>query len=567
MSVDFAIGTPFANALQVLVQPKLAEYGWTTGDPEDLTVFEYILLMLGNNKNEAQIASELSNDLLDLGPDNVETQEFARWLFQQISELTGGNTQAPQSSDAPMESAPSENAATAQDTDMEGTTDSGQMYVHSLTCPHNVNQAEANTPHRPTGPKAMRNGSGSGSASGSGAKSQQRGGGRMINNINRQMGRTDDPLHRVRGSGGAGRINSHSRDPPKGPRSDNIGRGLAAMANGRGQGNVGMSMGPGAMNAMNGMNGMNGMMPPMPGPMGSMPMPPMGGNGMPGMLNPQQHMALMQMYEQQAQMMQQILTGQTPAAYVNPNFPHQRKNGRPISERVDRSRQGGKNSLPPSNKFTRKDGQDENMADTGVNAEEGEASAMDVEGGRPEPFNVVCKFNTRCSKPDCPFAHQSPAAPEGTPLDMQDTCTFGAKCTNKKCVGKHPSPAQKYQFQTEQECAFFPNCRDPVNCPYKHPSMPACRNGADCTTPGCKFWHNSIMCKFNPCTNVRCPYKHVEGQKKVFKDKVWVASKDGEEKNQHVSERKFIDEDAEEELIIPGKSESEKGDMEMKAES
>ena len=63
------------------------------------------------------------------------------------------------------------------------------------------------------------------------------------------------------------------------------------------------------------------------------------------------------------------------------------------------------------------------------------------------------------------------------------------------------------------------------------------------------------MCKFNPCTNFHCPYKHVEGQKKTFKNKEWVAPKSGEgEKQDHVSERRFVDDDAEEELIIPGKA-------------
>ncbi|KAF2272243.1 uncharacterized protein EI97DRAFT_426774 [Westerdykella ornata] len=517
MSVDFSIGSPFATTLQGIVQPKLAEYGWTTGDPEDSTIFEYILLMLGNNKDESQIASELSNDLLDLGPENPETQQFAKWLFDQIRQLTNGPADAPQPDASQMEATSTDAPTGGQDTEMDGTGEASQSSI-------------------PTGPKAMRNGSG--------AKMPR--GGRMLNNINRQMGRDDSALHRVRGSqGSGGRIDSHARAPPKGPRSDNIGRGVAALANGRGTGNVGVSMGGPGMN-MNGMN-MGGM--GMPG----MPMAPMGQSGMPGMLTPQQQMALMQMYEQQAHMMQQIFAGQTPAPYINPNFPqNNRKQGRPLHERVDKSRQGNKQSLPPSTKFTKNDGQDETMTDS---TPAGDGSAMEVEGGRPDPFQTMCKFNLRCGKPDCPFAHQSPTAPEGTPLDMNDTCSFGVKCTNKKCVGKHPSPAQRQQFQSEQECAFWPNCRDPVNCPYKHPEVPPCRNGADCTTPGCKFWHTSVMCKYNPCTNFRCPYKHVEGQKKTFKDKVWVAPKPGDEqKKEHVSERKFVEDDAEEELIIPGKN-------------
>ncbi|KAF2746968.1 hypothetical protein M011DRAFT_468247 [Sporormia fimetaria CBS 119925] len=521
MSVDFTIGSPFATALQQIVQPKLAQYGWTTGEPEDATVFEYILLMLGNHKDEGQIASELANDLLDLGGESAETQEFAHWLFEQIRQLTGGGSADAQAQQADSQmDAQQSTAPAAQDTEMEGITDSAQTAI-------------------PTGPKAMRNGSGSG------AGSKPARGGRMLNQLNRQMGRQDDSaLHRVRGSQGAGRVNSHGREPPKGPRLDNINRGLSAMANGRGAANVGL-MGPGGMPPMNGNMNMAGQMGAMPGMQQGVP---------------QQMMALMQMYEQQAQMMQQLqlLTGQAPAPYVNPNFQNNnRRNGRPFGDRGDRSRQGNKQPLPASSKFGKKDGEDQAMGDS---APAGESSGMEVEAGRTEPFNTMCKFNLRCTKPDCPFAHQSPSAPEGTPLDMSDTCSFGVKCMNRKCVGKHPSPAQRNQYKSEQECAFYPNCRDPANCPFKHPSAPPCRNGADCTTPGCTFWHSSVMCKFNPCTNRYCPYKHVEGQKKTFHDKVWVAPKNGEEKQDHVSERKFIDEEAEEELIIPGKNE---GDVEI----
>jgi hypothetical protein len=131
MSIDFNIGSPFATTLQGIVQPKLAEYGWTTGDPEDATIFEYILLMLGNNKNEAQIASELSNDLLDLGPENAETQEFAHWLFQQIHQLTAGSTEAPQSNDSHTESPANNDSTMGQDTEMEGTADASQASMYS----------------------------------------------------------------------------------------------------------------------------------------------------------------------------------------------------------------------------------------------------------------------------------------------------------------------------------------------------------------------------------------------------------------------------------------------------
>lgn len=370
--------------------------------------------------------------------------------------------------------------------------------------------------------------------SGSGAQAgRQARGGRMLNQLNKNMNRSDDSaLHRVRGNGGVGR---NGRDPPKGPRGQNLGRGLDAMANGRGMGNANVNMG----NNMNGM-GMGGM----PG----MQMPQMGGqNNMPGMLNPQQQMALMQMYEQQAQMMQQIFSGGTPTAFVNPSFGQSNRGGKkPLHQRMS---QGNRGLNPNAKSFAKNDGQDEAMADSGA-AENGDG--MEVESSRPDASATMCKFNLRCSNPDCPFVHQSPAAPPGTTVDMNDACSFGAACKNKKCVGKHPSPAQRQKFQAEQECAFWPNCRDPANCPYKHPATQPCRNGADCTTEGCKFGHSTIMCKFNPCLNPRCLYKHEPGQKKNNTN-VWVAPKEGE----HVSERKFVDEGQQEELIIPGQDQNQ----------
>jgi len=49
--------------------------------------------------------------------------------------------------------------------------------------------------------------------------------------------------------------------------------------------------------------------------------------------------------------------------------------------------------------------------------------------------------------------------------------------------------------------------------------------------------------------NPGCTFKHEEGQKRgKFEDKVWVAK-------EHVSERKFVDDEGKpEELIIPGSS-------------
>jgi hypothetical protein len=297
-----------------------------------------------------------------------------------------------------------------------------------------------------------------------------------------------------------------------------------------------------------GIGGMNGM----PG-MSGMPMPPMGPNG--PVMTPQQQMALYQMYEQQAQMMQQLFSGQpAPSAFVNPNFHgNNPQAGKSLFDRVDtKSARFNDKRQQHHNKFPKRDAQDVMMTDGGDSGANGEPK---------DPTQTRCRFDLTCTKADCTFVHQSPAALPGTSIDFNDTCSYGAACMNKKCVGKHPSPAQRDSHKAETDCIFYPNCRDPANCPFRHPDMPPCRNGADCTVPDCKFAHNKVVCRFTPCTKSGCPFKHAEGQKKNFADMQWTANRNGsngEFKKEHVSERKFVaDETAEEELILPGKSSQE----------
>ena len=103
MAVEVSLNTPLAEALSNVVQPKLTEVGWSTGGLDDSALTEYIILMLVNGKTQEQIAAELSNDLLNLDPEDSGATEFAGWLFQQVeilqNQLNGGPTllsQAPQ---------------------------------------------------------------------------------------------------------------------------------------------------------------------------------------------------------------------------------------------------------------------------------------------------------------------------------------------------------------------------------------------------------------------------------------------------------------------------------------
>lgn len=100
MAVEVALNTPLAEALGNVIQPKLTEVGWSTGGLDDSALTEYIILMLVNGKTQEQIAAELSNDLLNLEPDDSGAIEFAGWLFQQVellqSQLNGFPTSQEQ---------------------------------------------------------------------------------------------------------------------------------------------------------------------------------------------------------------------------------------------------------------------------------------------------------------------------------------------------------------------------------------------------------------------------------------------------------------------------------------
>ena len=375
----------------------------------------------------------------------------------------------------------------------------------------------------PTGPKSMRNG---------GRPANRR----MMGQLSKAMDRSQDSvLHRVRPQQGTERINMHNRQPPKGPRGD-LSRGR--MPNG------GIPSGPANGGPMN------------RGPAAAMTQ-----------MTAQQQMQLLAMYEQQARIMSEILGPQGQQMFmpgmnvpaVNPAFrngvPNQpQQQGRSLFERTEvrpqRPNLNGNNRRPQQNgnRVHTTVQTDTDMGNNDV------TSSMEVESSQDAstkpPSETMCKFNLKCTKADCPFAHQSPAAPPGTTIDFSDHCPFGAACQNRKCVASHPSPGQKQTHQSEQDCKFFPNCTNP-KCPFRHPTMPMCRDGADCKREGCKFTHVKTKCKFNPCLNPSCPYKHEDGQKRgAFTDKVWIA--EGSQEREHVSERKFVaGAGGDEELIVP----------------
>lgn len=486
MAVEIAMNTPLADALNNAIRPKLLEVGWAAGGGDESALSEYILLMLVNGKTQQEIAAELAGDLLNLGPDDPGAMEFARWLFDQIDSLTG-----QQNGNAAEAEQTAQGAAMAMDQDMD------------MSASPSVTELNA-----PTGPKSMRNG-------------EMRGGGnrgkRMLGQLNRAMDRTHESvLHRVRGGSGNDRVNSHMRQPPTGPRG-------AGRMGGRGMNNRANNIAHGMVAQMHGMNGMN-----MTEPNFQM----MGNNGPQGDI----YALLQQQNQMMAALSQQLAESQR----QNQN-PGRGRGGKSLFERTDRGRGGFRDRRGGHHS----NGHHARQDDSG----NGNAEGDDVDMGDKQPPNpeaTICKYNLACTNRECKFAHQSPAAPPGTTVDVNDTCTYGAACKNFKCVAKHPSPATRRAHQSEQECKFYPNCTNP-KCPFKHPGMPLCRNGADCKTEGCTFTHLQTMCKFKPCTNRYCPYKHEEGQRGTFQDKVWTANGSGS----HVSERQFIASEAEE-MVVPG---------------
>ncbi|CAG8973093.1 hypothetical protein HYALB_00007570 [Hymenoscyphus albidus] len=486
MSVAVVLGTPLADALNAAIQPKLVEVGWSTGGADDSALAEYIILMLVNGKTQDAIAAELAGDLLNLGPDDPGARDFATWLFHQVELLNRqlGGGNGGFGMDASMAQAEGMNE---QDAEMGDASESGQGNV-------------------PTGPKSMRDG-----------RPRDK---RMLGHLARQMDRSnnDNVLHKVRTHGGNERINSHSRGPPTGPRQSMSNRGGARMPNGPRNG----SMGGPPMQSQVAMNMMQ--------------------------MSPQNQMQMLHNLEQQMKGMAQMmgLAGQQMPMGNGMGFGQQQQQPRKsLFERVQPNPRG------QSNGFRRGSQNQRHGEHRQIQSQTSETpSSMDVEMSQekrePPSANDTCKFNLSCTNKDCKFAHQSPAAPPGAAIDVSDECTFGAACKNRKCTGRHPSPAQKLAHQTSMDCKFYPNCTN-ERCPFRHPTTPLCRNGADCTTPDCKFIHSKVMCKFNPCLNPTCTFKHVDGQKRgKFEDKVWVAG----EGKQHVSERKFIDESNEDEELI-----------------
>ncbi|XP_049625757.1 zinc finger CCCH domain-containing protein 14 isoform X2 [Suncus etruscus] len=78
-----------------------------------------------------------------------------------------------------------------------------------------------------------------------------------------------------------------------------------------------------------------------------------------------------------------------------------------------------------------------------------------------------CKYDAKCTKPDCPFTHLSRRLPVLPPKPVST-----------------PTPPSNSQL-----CRYFPACKK-MECPFYHPKH--CRFNTQCTRPDCTFYHPTI---------------------------------------------------------------------------
>ncbi|OPJ81591.1 zinc finger CCCH domain-containing protein 14 isoform A [Patagioenas fasciata monilis] len=80
-----------------------------------------------------------------------------------------------------------------------------------------------------------------------------------------------------------------------------------------------------------------------------------------------------------------------------------------------------------------------------------------------------CKYDAKCTKPDCPYTHASRRSPHPSPK---------------------PAPAPTLSVPSSSPlCKFFPACKK-MECPFYHPKH--CRFNTQCTRPDCAFYHPTI---------------------------------------------------------------------------
>ncbi|XP_037993120.1 zinc finger CCCH domain-containing protein 14 isoform X2 [Motacilla alba alba] len=80
-----------------------------------------------------------------------------------------------------------------------------------------------------------------------------------------------------------------------------------------------------------------------------------------------------------------------------------------------------------------------------------------------------CKYDAKCTKPDCPYTHASRRIPHPSPK---------------------PATLPTLSIPSSSPlCKFFPACKK-MECPFYHPKH--CRFNTQCTRPDCTFYHPTV---------------------------------------------------------------------------
>ena len=93
-----------------------------------------------------------------------------------------------------------------------------------------------------------------------------------------------------------------------------------------------------------------------------------------------------------------------------------------------------------------------------------------------------CRFDSKCTKPDCPYTHTS----------KRPNLSSGAALI---AIPKSQAPfklMKPYSDSQQTICRFYPNCHN-VNCYFVHPKP--CRFGMSCLSPNCPFYHPALPTK------------------------------------------------------------------------
>jgi len=130
MTTDLVLGSPLADALNVAIQNKIDELGWANHGTEGSAMSEYFILLLSSGKTQTEIATEISGDILGLGPEDQTAPAFVSWLFEQATTLSaqhGGSGASEANGQGVVEMADSE----AMETGFEGINDSPSTELHA----------------------------------------------------------------------------------------------------------------------------------------------------------------------------------------------------------------------------------------------------------------------------------------------------------------------------------------------------------------------------------------------------------------------------------------------------